>query len=71
MFTYMLKKLVKCAFDFLKCRKGVTAIEYAVIAVALITIIAVVFNPSSGPLYDAVVQAKDSMVAVLADSSGS
>ena len=62
------QRLLNAILRFLNCRKGVTAIEYAVMAVALIAIIAVVFNPSSGPLYDAMVQAKDSLVAAITGS---
>ncbi|WP_082861118.1 Flp family type IVb pilin [Marinomonas aquimarina] len=55
--------------SFVVCEKGVTAIEYALVTVAISAVVLVVFNPTIGPFYDAMIAAKDAIVSVLEDST--
>ncbi|CUB04435.1 hypothetical protein Ga0061065_1077 [Marinomonas fungiae] len=63
------RKLVAASISFTICRKGVTAIEYAVVSVTIVAIVAAVFNPSTGPLYDAMIAAKNAIIAALENNT--
>lgn len=55
--------------SFILCQKGVTTIEYTLIAVVIASVLVVVFNPSTGPFYDVISQAQDAIIAAIEDNT--
>lgn len=61
--------LVGAVTRFIECQKGVTTIEYTLIAVGIAAILVVVFNPTTGPFYDVINQAQQAIVTALEDNT--
>lgn len=63
------QKLSEAITGFTLCQKGVTTIEYTLIAVVIASVLVVVFNPSTGPFYDVISQAQDAIIAAIEDNT--